>query len=107
MGEIVGAMILGVVGIACFIVSWFQFHEKGFLLNNAYIYASKKERESMNKKPYYKQSGVVFVFIGILFLINAVELIFQTDWLLYVVIGMIVVMMTYAIVSSVMIEKRK
>ena len=28
-----------------------HFAERGFLLNNAYIYASLKERENMDKKP--------------------------------------------------------
>ena len=45
MGNVIGAILLGVVAIACFVVSYFQFHEIGFLFNNAYIYASKQERE--------------------------------------------------------------
>lgn len=60
MGNIVGAIILGIVAIASLVFSYLQFNEKGFLLNNAYIYASKQEREAMDKKPYYKQSGIVF-----------------------------------------------
>ena len=31
------------------IISVRSFKNKGFLLNNAYIYASKKERETMDK----------------------------------------------------------
>ena len=72
MENIIGAIILGVIAIASFIFSYLQFQEKGFLFNNAYIYASKQERETMDKKPHYKQSGIVFVFIGIIFLINAI-----------------------------------
>ncbi|EFF68226.1 hypothetical protein BUTYVIB_01494 [Eshraghiella crossota DSM 2876] len=30
------------------------------MFNNAYIFASKQERETMNKKPHYKQSGICF-----------------------------------------------
>ena len=73
MGSIIGAIILGAISLACFIFSYMQFHEKGFLFNNAYIYASKEERETMNKKPHYKQSGIVFALIGVIFLINAVD----------------------------------
>ena len=73
MGNIIGAIILGVIAIACFIFSYLQFQEKGFLFNNAYIYASKQERETMDKKPHYKQSGIVFVFIGIIFFIKALH----------------------------------
>lgn len=55
MGNIIGAVILGIVAIVCFIFGYLQFHEKGFLFNNAYIYAAKQERETMDKKPHYQQ----------------------------------------------------
>ena len=45
---------------------------KNYWYNNVYIYASEKERETMNKKTYYKQSGIVFLLIRNIFLINAV-----------------------------------
>lgn len=107
MGNIVGAIIVGVIAVICFIFSYLQFNEKGFLFNNAYIYASKQERKNMDKKPHYKQSGIIFVSIGIIFLIDAIDIILQTGWLLYLVIGVAIVAIVYAIVSSVMIEKRK
>ena len=107
MGNIVGAIVLGVIAIICFVFSYLQFNEKGFLFNNAYIYASKQEREIMDKKPHYKQSGVVFVLIGINFLINAIDMILQTGWLFYLVIGIVIVAIVYAILSSVMIGRRQ
>ena len=69
--EFVTFIILLVISISSFIVSTFQFKEKGFLFNNAYLYASKQERKTMNKKPHYKQSAIVFFLIGLIFLINA------------------------------------
>lgn len=107
MGNIIGAIVLGVIALLCFVISYLQFNEKGFLFNNAYIYASKQERETMDKKPHYKQSGIVFVLIGLMFLINAIDMILQTGWLFYSVIGIAIVAIMYAIVSSVMIEKRQ
>lgn len=107
MGNIIGAIVLGVIAIICFVFSCLQFNEKGFLFNNAYIYASKQERKTMDKKPHYKQSGIVFVLIGIIFLINAIDIILQTGWLFYLVIGVAIIAIIYAIVSSVMIERRK
>ena len=106
MENIIGACVLGIIAIICFIFSYLQFNEKGFLFNNAYIYASKQERETMDKKPHYKQSGIVFALIGIIFLINAIDMILQTSWLFYLVIGIVIVAIAYAIISSVMIEKR-
>lgn len=107
MGNIIVAIVLGVIAIICFLFSYLHFNEKGFLFNNAYIYASKQERETMNKKPHYKQSGIIFIFIGIIFLINTIDIILQTGSLFYLVIGIAVVAIVYAIVSSVIIEKRK
>lgn len=107
MGNIIGAVVLGVIAVVCFIFSYMQFNEKGYLLNNAYIYASKQERETMDKKTHYKQSGIVFLLIGIIFLINAVDMILQTGWLFYFVMGIAVIAIVYAVISSVVIEKRR
>lgn len=46
MENIIGAIVVGIVAIACFVLSYLQFNEKGFLFNNAFIYASKQERGS-------------------------------------------------------------
>lgn len=107
MGNIIGAIVLSVIAAVCFIFSCLQFNEKGFLFNNAYIYASKQERKNMDKKPYYKQSGIVFGLIGIIFLLNAIDIILQTGGLFYCVIGVETVAIVYAIVSSVVIAKSK
>ena len=107
MGNVIGAIVLGIAAAACFIFSYLQFKEKGFLFNNAYMYASDKEKETMEKKPYYRQSGIVFIMIGIIFLINAVEMIVKTGWLFYLVIVVAIIAVVYAIVSSVVIERGK
>ena len=49
----------------------------------------------------------MFFSIGIIFLIDAIDIILQTGWLLYLVIGVAIVAIVNAIVSSIMIEKRK
>lgn len=107
MGNIVGAIISGIVAIVCLVISYLQFNEKGFLFNNAYIYASKQERETMDKKPHYRQSGIVFLMIGIIFLINVAEMILETGWLFHLVIVVAIIAIAYAIISSVAIARRK
>ena len=89
------------------LVSLEVFREKGFLFNNAYIYASKEERERMNKTPHYKQSGTVFVMVGIIFLLNAVDILIKTRWIFYIVIAVALCTIIYAIVSSILIERKK
>ena len=105
--KIIIAVIIFLIAIGSFIISFFQLNNRGFLFNNAYLYASKEEREKLDKKPHYRQSGIVFVFIGIIFLLNAIELIVETGWLFYVVMIVTFITIVYAIVSSIKIEKKK
>ena len=107
MQEIIAAAILWGMAVLAFVLSIRTFNGKGFLLNNAYLYASKKERESMDKKPYYRQSAVVFLLISIVFALNGFETILQIGWLSYIAIATIVITAIYAIASSVAIERNK
>ena len=61
----------------------------------------------MDKTPHYRQSGIVFALIGLTFLINTLILIIQIRWLFWLVVGIFVIALVYAVVSSVIIEKRK
>lgn len=99
-------IICFIIAMIAFVIAILQFAERGFLFNNAYIWASKEERKRMDKKPHYKQSGIVFLLIGIIFLLNALEALFKMNWIFPVVIVIGVGTIIYAIVSSVMIEKR-
>lgn len=63
MENLIGVITSIVLSVVCAIIIFFQFRKKGFLFNNAYIYASKQERETIDKKPHYRQSSVVFAFI--------------------------------------------
>ena len=80
---------------------------KGFLLNNAYLYAPKQQREAMDKKPYYRQSGVVFLLIGVIFLLNGLSVLWEITWLSYAAMAVMVLTASYAISSSAAIEKKK
>ena len=102
---IIGAIILFVISVFSFVMSTRSFMEKGFLFNNTYIHASKQEREAMNKRPHYRQSGVVFLLIGLIFLLNGFDLILKTEWILYIVIAIVILAIIYAIASTVVIEK--
>ena len=105
MKEIIIASILFAVSVFLFFMSARSFMEKGFLFNNAYIYASKQEREKMNKKPYYRQSAIVFLLLGLIFLLIALAVLLEANWICYVGIALVIITLIYAIVSSVIIEK--
>ena len=107
MGELIVAIILLLVSAAAFLMSIRSFLEKGFLFNNAYLYASKKEREAMDKEPYYKQSAVVFAAIGLIFLVNGAGLLLHISWAKWIVAVLVVFALIYAVASSIAIEKQK
>lgn len=107
MGDIIVASALLIVSLLMFILSTRSYLEKGFLLNNAYIYASKKERETMNKKPYYRQTAIIFFFIGIVFLSLGFAILCDAGWMTYIAEAVILIILIYAIVSSIAIEKEK
>lgn len=105
MKEIVTASIFFAVSIFLFFISVRSFMEKGVLFNNAYIYASKQEREKINKTPHYRQSAIVFLLLGLIFLLNAIAVLLEANWIFYIVIAVVIVALIYAIVSSITIEK--
>ena len=105
--EMLIAAILFLLSAGSFSISGLSFKEKGFLFHNANIFALKKERKTMYKKPYYRQSAIVFALIGVLFLVNAIEVISHSGWLFYVVLAVIMILIIYAVASSIMIEKKK
>ena len=79
---------------------------KGFLFNNAYIYANKKEREQMNKKPYYIQTGIVFILLSIASCVEGFNALLRYDVFFVLFIIIIVVTLVFAIVSTVYIDKK-
>ena len=105
MKEVITACVLYIISAGLFVLSFRSFREKGFLFNNAYIYASKEERECMDKKPYYRQSAVVLLLLGVLFLLNGTEVFLGIDWLFGLVIITAVITIVYAIISSIRIGK--
>jgi hypothetical protein len=83
-----------------------HFPEKGFLLNNAWLYASKEQRAEINKKPYYRQSAIVFCILSAVFIVVGMSLVLQNDRIMLFEIPLISGTITYAIVSSVRINKQ-
>ena len=79
---------------------------KGFLFNNAYIYANKKEREQMNKKPYYIQTGIVFILLSIASCLEGFNALLRYDVFFVLLIILIVVTLVFAIVSTIYIDKK-
>lgn len=100
MKEMIWAMVCGVFAVPCLIISVMSFREKGFLFNNAYIWASEEERERLDKKPYYRQSAIAFALCAAIFAVMALECVLLTGWLWLVVGALTVAVLVYSIASA-------
>ena len=89
-----------------FVIGVRSFMEKGFLFNNAYIFASEQERQTMDKKPHYRQTGMVFCLLGLVFLSIAMAVLLRVAWPYYIAGLLSFVTLVYAIVSSVQSAKK-
>ncbi len=85
----------------------FNLKKKDFYLIILISMPMKKERETMDKKSHYRQSAIVFLLVGIAFLLLAIEIFFALKWLYPVVMLIVICMIIYAIVSSINIERKK
>ena len=111
-GRIIIGCIMLVSSMVTFLISYFQFKEKGYLFNNEYFWASPEERRRMDenkesKKPHYRQSGFVFMFIGIFCLILAIYIFTDWIWMLVPFWLLVVVSVVYAVWSSIQMERQK
>lgn len=107
MNGLIGAVLCGALALASLLISIAQFRERGLLINNAYLWASERERETMDKKPHYRQSGIVFAFSAAIFFVMAFECVFVTDWL-WVIVGLLTIaLLIYALASSIKEQKKQ
>lgn len=107
MKEIIIGCIFILISAAAFIISTFSFKEKGYLFNNVYIYASKQERERMDKKPYYRQSAIAFLLVGIILFLIGIAMLLHTAWIIFIAMAAAVIALVYVITSSIAIKKQK
>ena len=108
--QIVVCMIFLALAIGGFVISCFQFREKGYLFNNAYFWASQEERSRMDenkerKRHHYRQSGFAFMFIGFIFLAYAGYVATDWIWMFAAFWVLVIIAVVYAVVSSVQIER--
>ncbi len=106
--EIIITIIAFALSIFHLLISIFQFSGKGILINNAYLYASKKEKESMDKKPLYIQSGITFLLLSLVF--SCVGIYILSGYMkLFLIIEFLLLLaiLIYAIGSTIKMRERK
>lgn len=56
---------------------WDRYGIETVLRNNACLYAAPEERETMDKKPSYRQSGVVLLLLSGVFAVNGLAIVLK------------------------------
>lgn len=107
MPRIILCILLGVVAIGCFIYTHFTAHQKGVILSNTYLWATKEERKQMNFASEYKVVTVVFRMVGLIFTCLAAEMLtfWPGFWVASLVLTILVI--GYAIVCTIQKAKRQ
>ena len=105
-GELIVAIIVFMLAALQLFLAARSFMGKGFLLNNAYIYATEEEREKMDKKPFYRQTAIVFTFLGTAFVVIGLSLVLKSNKILLIEIPLIAGAAVYAIVSTAKLFKQ-
>ena len=104
---IIAIIVLFALAGVLLVLSIRHFMERGFLLNNAYIYATKEQRKTMDKKPHYRQSAVCLLLLSAAFAVQGVALILESFKLALLWIPLFFAAVVYGIVSSVWIARKK
>ncbi len=104
--QIILACSLGLISVIFFIFAYRQYKEIGIPINNAYLYASKKQRAEKNFSPHYRQSAGTFFLIGLLFLLQALQAIFAFPWFVTAFSVLIILTIIFAIASYIYITKK-
>ena len=99
--EWICAVLAFAVAAGLIFLSIRSFQNRGKLLNNAYFYASDAERKTMDKKPYYRQTAVIFLILSAIFIIIGVSVILRNSRINLLELPLILAAVIYAIISTV------
>jgi hypothetical protein len=99
--QIKAAIITALITIAMFAYVSLTVREKGPILSNTYIFASKEQRKSMNVKTEYKLVSIIFSLLGTGFLLITINIITSEALLFYAAAAMFLSSVVYAVIDSV------
>ncbi|MCK9198888.1 MAG: DUF3784 domain-containing protein [Bacilli bacterium] len=95
------SIILLVIAILCFVVVYFAIKNKGPIISNQYLFSTKEEREKLKTKQEYRNSSIIFLFLGVMFLLEAISVYYEISWLSFVVVILSVILIVFVIFISV------
>ena len=99
---LIGLIFMAVISL---LFSILAFAGKDIILDDAYIKASKEEREKMDKKAYRLQGAIIFLFIFIITLFNLLRAVLHEAMFTYIAFIIAAIGIVYAIISHYKIKK--
>ncbi|MBP0967237.1 MAG: DUF3784 domain-containing protein [Oscillospiraceae bacterium] len=102
--ELITIFILFLLAFTSFVIGVMQFACRGPLLNNLY---PAEQEDKPDPKPYYRQSGVVFLGVGVIMIVNAAAIFLHNSRLCLLNAVLIPVIVIYVIATAAMREGKK
>lgn len=106
MGKLylLGLIVIAVVSLSFSVLG---FMGKDMILDDAYIKASKEEREKMDKKAYRLQGSIIFLFLFAITLCNILRVVLHIAAFTYAAIAIAVIGIAYVIISHDKLNKKQ
>lgn len=86
----------------CIVLGILQLFHKGPMLSAGYQNLSEEEKKTADKAPFYKQSGLVLLAVGVILGVMGLSNIFSDNWLQYLSIALVI----FLVVFTLMFTKR-
>lgn len=99
------ALIMFAISLLCIVTGVRHLAEKGYLFNNAWIWAPDEERRALDKRPYYRQSGIIFLLLAGVWLFTGLYVLLGAGIMLGISAGWMSAATVYAVVSQVRIDR--
>ena len=85
MAKSIVFIVVLMLAVICFFISFFHWREKGCLLNHTHLFALNQEKQKMNTSPHYRHSAIVFSGLSLVLLLIAFVIILETEWLICII----------------------
>ena len=100
-------IVYSIIPIACLVGAILQFMQKGVPFTNAYNFESKDIKNRVDKKPFFIQGGILLLYLALLFIGILIQEIKYMNWVEVLFKISLPLLIIYAIISSVKLEKLK
>ncbi len=107
IGKLVVFILVLLIAISLLIYAFFTSKEKGPILSNTWLFASKSERRFINKSAEYHLVTVVFSVLSVIFFLVSASILLSWVWIPIVIGFLIISLIVYVIIEAIKTEKNQ